>query len=204
MKIEGFPKEPEQGVHVAKEVEEEKDVVGGVGAERGHAHREEGHVVEGHQADHDQFERVVVPFGCNSIADRGQDLDVALPDNGQGKGEHPLDIERDDKEEHREDPVLDAYDQDVKLGHVVPSEPSTEVIIFPPCQRQLEMGDNDHGNDPGTSADDPDQRHGLRETQKWTPCKGAEGPVRKEDQIMISVDIFKVTIHPSFRQNQQW
>ena len=102
--------EPEQGEHVAEEVEEEKDVVGGVGAERGHAHREEGHVVEGHQADHDQFERVVIPLGCNSIADRGQDLDVALPDNGQGKGEHPLDIEGDDKEEHRENPVLHAYD----------------------------------------------------------------------------------------------
>ena len=126
-------------------------------------------MIEGHNAEYDQFKRVIVLLGCNSRADRCKDVDVPLPNNGQSNGEHPLDVERDEKEEDREGPVLDAYHQDVKLGHVVPSEASPEVRIFPPCNWQLEMGDNDNGDDPGPSANNPHKRYRLREAQKWSP-----------------------------------
>ena len=183
MKCEGLLKDiersPEQGVHVAKEVQGNKEIVGGVSAKGGHTDGEEGDVIEGDEAGNDQFKRVVILLGCNSSADGCKDLDVALPDNGQGYGQHPLDVERDKEEEDREDPVLYTYDQDVKLGHMVPSEPAPEVFIIPPCSRQLEMGDNYNGDDPCPSANDPHQRYWLRQAQKWSPHYGGEGPVKK-------------------------
>ena len=77
-------------------------------------------VVEDDQAVHDGLEGVVVLVGGDPLADGGEDQHVALPHDGHGDRQHPLDVERADEEEDRERPVLGAHYYYVKLCRVVP------------------------------------------------------------------------------------
>ena len=77
-------------------------------------------VVEDDQAVHDGLKGVVVLVGGDPLADGGEDQHVALPHDGHGDRQHPLDVERADEEEDRERPVLGAHHNDVKLCRMVP------------------------------------------------------------------------------------
>ena len=77
-------------------------------------------VIEDDQAVHDGLEGVVVLVGGDPLADGGEDQHVALPHDGHGDRQHPLDVERADEEEDRERPVLGAHHNDVKLRCMVP------------------------------------------------------------------------------------
>ena len=134
-------------------------------------------MVEDDEAVHDRFKRVVVLVGSNPLADGRQGEHVALPHDGHGDGQHPLDVEGADEEEDGEGPVLGAHHNDVELGNVVPPQPPPEVEILPPGEWELEVGDGEDRDDPGHGGDGPNHWHGERKAQDWSPNKVAKGPV---------------------------
>ena len=114
-------------VHIAEKVKGDTNIVGGVSAEGCHTDGEEGLVVEDDQAVHDQLKRVVILVCGHPVADRCENMDVALPHHGHGDGKHPLDVERTEVEEDGEGPVLDAHHDDVQGCEVVPPEVQVEI-----------------------------------------------------------------------------